>query len=234
MALQVIGAGFGRTGTLSMKSALETLGFVKTHHMLEVFPSKQQVRLWHDIAHGKPPQWDAVFEGFQASMDFPSSGYYQELCNHYPEAKVVLTVRDADGWYRSANDTIYAMGKAVPTWLIAVVPHARKITEMVNAAVWERVFHGRFEDEAFAKEVYLNHIEAVKTAVPPEKLLIFHPKEGWEPLCTFLGCEVPATEFPNLNDSQEFKRRISVLKVIAKLPLILGGIALLVLLARFF
>ncbi len=234
MALQVIGAGFGRTGTLSMKSALETLGYVKTHHMLEVFPSKQQVRLWHDIAHGKPPQWDAVFDGFQASVDFPSSGYYQELCNHYPDAKVVLTVRDADGWYRSAKDTIYAISKAVPNWLIALVPHVRKNMEMVNAAVWDHVFQGRFEDEAYAKAVFLKHIEAVKASVPPEKLLVFHPKEGWGPLCAFLECETPNTEFPRLNDSAEFKRRISVLKVIAKLPLILGAIVLLALLARFF
>ncbi|MEO1029694.1 MAG: sulfotransferase family protein [Pseudomonadota bacterium] len=125
MALKVIGAGFGRTGTLSMKAALEQLGYVKTHHMLEVMPSKDQRKHWLAIAQGERVDWDEVFEGFEASVDFPSSTYYTELLEKYPEAKVILTVRDPDKWYVSASNTIYAIGKAIPGWARKVFPPIR-------------------------------------------------------------------------------------------------------------
>jgi hypothetical protein len=226
MTLKVIGAGFGRTGTLSLKGALEMLGYVKTHHMAEVLPSKVQVGLWHDIAMGKKPAWDAIFDGYQASVDFPSSGYYRELLAEYPDAKVVLTVRDVDSWYRSATDTIFAFGHAVPAWLKFFVPRVRRALEMVDACVWQRVFQGRFADETYAKQVFVDHIEAVKTHVPVDQLLIFEVKEGWQPLCQFLGCQVPDAEFPNLNDTNEFNRRVRILRIVSVLPLVLVGLAL--------
>lgn len=214
MALKVIGAGFGRTGTMSLKVALERLGFVKTHHMDEVLPSKTQRACWHDIATGKPANWDAVFEGYEASVDFPSSTYYNELSAHFPDAKIVLTVRDADRWYVSARDTIYAFGKALPAWLQTAVPVLRTIREMVDGAIWDRVFHGRFEDEAYAKQVFRDYIEQVKRDVPAEKLLVFEVKQGWEPLCAFLDCDVPDTPFPHVNDTASFKKMIRNTRIV--------------------
>lgn len=226
MSLKVIGAGFGRTGTLSLKTALEKLGFVKTHHMLEVVPNEAQRAFWHDIALGKPTDWATVFEGYQASVDFPSSTYYKELLTAFPDAKVVLTVRDPDRWYVSARDTIYAIGKALPAWITRLVPFLRRNQEMVDGTIWQRVFDCRFEDEAYAKKVFTDYIEQVKRDVPAEKLLVFEVKEGWEPLCAFLECDVPDDPFPNVNDSKSFKKMIRRIKLVFTSMMALIGIAL--------
>ena len=222
MALKVIGAGFGRTGTLSLKQALETLGYRKTHHMEEVLLSARQVSYWHDVGAGKPVDWDAVFEGFEASVDFPSSAYYRELLAHFPEAKVVLTHREFESWYTSANATIYAVGHAMPRWLKWLVPQARKGFEMADACVWQRVFRGRFADKEHTRKVYQGHLEAVQAHVPADQLLVYQVKEGWEPLCTFLGVSVPAEEFPHVNDTAAFLRRVRVLRLLGWLPALLG------------
>ena len=226
MALKVIGAGFGRTGTLSMKAALEKLGYLKTHHMLDVSPNKQQTEYWHQIAMGEPPDWDAVFAGYEASVDFPSCSYYKDLLAHYPEAKVVLTIRDPDRWYTSASNTIFAIGNATPTWAKKLVPRIRQITQMVDGTVWNRVFNGRFEDEAYAKQVFRDHIEQVKVDVPADKLLIFEVKDGWEPLCAFLDKDVPDTPFPHANDTEQFKKFIRKTKRSFTGLYMIGAIAL--------
>jgi Sulfotransferase domain len=208
MTLKVIGAGFGRTGTMSMKFALEQLGYNQTHHMISVMHDEQQRQYWHDIAMGKQPDWDAVFDGFEASVDFPSCSYYQDLLAHYPDARVVLTVRDPDRWYRSASDTIYAIGKATPRWARKFIPSIRQNAQMVNGTVWNRVFQDRFEDEAYAKQVFRDYIEQVKSHVPADRLLVFEVSQGWGPLCAFLGKEIPDTPFPNVNDSEQFQQLI--------------------------
>ncbi len=230
MSLRVIGAGFGRTGTLSLKSALETLGFSKTHHMKEVLASPRQMRLWHAVATGQQPQWDAIFDGYQASVDFPSASYWRELVTHYPDAKVVLSVRDPDSWYRSANETIHAVSTAMPQWIGRLVPLARLQIEMVNAAVWQRVFHGRFTDRTYAIEIFNAHIAAVRKEVPEDRLLVFEAAQGWAPLCAFLGCPIPDAPYPHLNDTQQFRRMVRILRAVAVLPVVIGA-ALLVALA---
>lgn len=213
MGLQVIGSGFGRTGTMSMKVALEQLGYLKTHHMEYVLKNADQRAYWHDVATGGTPDWVKIFDGYQASVDFPSASYYKELLAAFPDAKVVHTVRDADRWYKSASETIYAMGQASPAWAQKFIPFVRKNKEMVNGAVWNRVFHGRFEDEACAKQVFRDYTEQVKADIPADKLLIFEVKDGWEPLCTFLGKEVPDTDFPHVNDSASFRKMIRNIKL---------------------
>jgi hypothetical protein len=226
MALEVIGAGFGRTGTLSLKAALERLGYVKTHHMLEVLPSKKQSLLWLDVAKGNPPQWDEIFDGYAACVDHPASSYYEEIMQHYPNAKIVLSVRDADTWYKSASSTIYALPKAIPAWAKFLIPRMRRTLDMGNGTVWEKLFHGRFGDENYAKKIFLEHIEQVKTKVPSEKLLVFEVKQGWEPLCAFLGCDVPDEPFPHLNDAANFKKALRLLKFASFAPLFIGLIIL--------
>jgi len=214
MALEVIGAGFGRTGTASLKAALEQLGYVKTHHMYEVMKSREQMRMWHEISQGIPPDWDEVFEGFPAAVDFPSASYWRELADHYPEAKVLLTVRSADSWWKSARSTIMEIGTVVPRWARRWIPRLRIDGEMVNGTVWDKMFSGRQFDEAYAKQVFLDHIAEVKAAIPPERLLVYEVRQGWEPLCAFLGKPVPETPFPHVNDTADFRKMIFRMRMV--------------------
>ncbi|MEL7031074.1 MAG: sulfotransferase family protein [Pseudomonadota bacterium] len=224
MALKVIGAGFGRTGTLSMKAALEQLGYDKCHHMLEVFPSDAQLDMWHRISQGETPDWDTVFDGYQASVDFPSSAYWRELAAQYPDAKIILTTRSFDSWYDSACETIYPVSRDIPGWMM-VIPKVRKIKEMTYGAIWDRVFGGKFEDKVAVRQVFDQHEADVKAAFSEDRLLIFHPKEGWEPLCAFLDKPVPKGTFPNVNDRASFKKQIGMMKRMQMLPFAVGGLA---------
>jgi hypothetical protein len=218
MAIRVIGAGLGRTGTLSLKTALEMLGFDKCHHMIEVFQNPAQIDYWDAAGMGRPVDWDALFTGYQAIVDYPGCRYYRQLLAHYPDAKVLLTVRDPDAWYESARETIYAISTArresgpppsSPPPFGMAPEQMQRIGQMVVRDVWQGDFGGRFEDKAHAIEVYKRHNAAVQENVPAEKLLVYQVKEGWEPLCKFLGVPVPeGTPFPHVNDRESFKSRI--------------------------
>ncbi|HLX58932.1 MAG TPA: sulfotransferase [Ktedonobacteraceae bacterium] len=198
--LKVIGAGFGRTGTFSLKNALEELGFGPCYHMTELFDRPGATEQWDAIAGGAPADWNAVFEGYQAAVDWPACAFYEELMQVYPEAKVLLTIRDPEKWYQSVISTIYQVPRPDP----ALSLHAH----MVNAIIWQGTFDGKIEDKDYAIAVFLQHIEEVKRQVPAEKLLVYDVKEGWEPLCAFLGVEVPAGKaFPHLNDRENFVGR---------------------------
>ncbi len=229
MALQVIGAGFGRTGTTSLKAALEQLGFSKCHHMEEVMTSRSQTAFWWALAERGADTadtgWDEIFEGFQASCDWPSSTYWEELHRHYPEAKIILTVRDEQRWYESCSATIYSISFLVPTWITRMIPPLHRMNTMVIASVWDGVFHGRFEDRDHAVKIYRAHVAYVKATAPPDKLLVFEAKQGWEPLCQFLGVPVPEGSYPHLNDSARFKLVIRVVRTVGWLvPVALAGI----------
>jgi hypothetical protein len=224
VGLEVIGAGFGRTGTLSLKIALERLGYSKCHHMMEVFRSPDQGRMWKAIADGETPNWDKVFDGFKASVDFPSSIFYRELAEKYPDAKVVLTVRSSESWYRSASETIFAIGRVTPGWLKSVAPHLGRIFHMHDRLLWGRTFNKKTDDPAHAKSVYERHNAEVQGVIPRERLLVYEVKQGWGPLCAFLGKPVPETPFPNVNDTAEFQKRIRLMKVIGWAPLVLAAI----------
>jgi len=209
-----------------LKTALEKLGYVKTHHMLEVFPSAKQVRIWNDIGNGIAPDWDAVFDGYQACVDFPASSYYKALLAHYPDAKVILTVRDVDKWYLSTKRTIYRFGAIIPKWARWLIPRIGKIYSLSEGNIWNRVFDGRFEDEAYAKQVFRDHTEEVKATIPPEKLLVFEVAQGWEPLCTFLDVPIPDDPFPRLNDTASMHRMQTVMQIIFTAVPILIAVAI--------
>ncbi len=208
MALQIIGAGFGRTGTLSIKGALEDLGFSKCYHMREVFKNPQHAALWQAAADGKPTDWDALLEGYQATVDWPGCTFYKELTAKYPDAKVLLNVRDPEAWYKSANDTIYETSQPgfSPFFIMSLVPRIRRMIRLSQSLIWRNTFNNRFEDKDYAISVFKDHIEAVKAAVPAENLLVYSVKEGWEPLCRFLEVDVPDKPFPHLHDSATFRR----------------------------
>ena len=219
MALQVIGAGFGRTGTTSLKAALEQLGFSKCHHMEEVMQAPQQVSFWQTLADGGDVDWEEVFDGFQSSCDWPSCTYWETLHHHYPDARIILTVRDEQRWYDSVAATIYAVSFLLPLWITRMIPPLHRVNRMVIASVWDGVFGGRFEDREHALAIYREHIARVKAIAPPDKLLVFEAADGWEPLCLFLGVPIPAGEYPHLNDAAQIKRVIRIAKALGWLML---------------
>jgi hypothetical protein len=199
MALQVVGAGFGRTGTLSLKRALEMLGFGPCYHMVEVFPRPEHVAMWHGLAFGKPIDWDLLFQDFRATVDWPSARWWREIAAHFPDAKVVLSLRDPEAWYKSMSETIYQpMKDAAPDHAPDLV---RLQNEMVHKAILGETFDHRFEDKAHAIEVFQRHNQEVRDAIEPARLLVFDVREGWAPLCRFLGVPIPGEPFPRLNDT---------------------------------
>jgi hypothetical protein len=223
--LEIIGAGFGRTGTLSLKTALEQLGFSPCHHMQEVMTSREQVDHWHDACEGGKPDWDLVFRRYRAACDWPSSAYWEELCDHFSDAKVILTVRDPRRWYQSTAETIYPISTRLPRWLLWAIPRLRRWQQMVIATIWEGTFDGRFEDEDHAVRVFEENSERARRVVAPDRLLVFDARDGWEPLCAFLGVPVPEGPYPHVNEAARMKRAAKALEVLRWLPLIvLAGV----------
>ncbi|MCY1079359.1 sulfotransferase family protein [Archangium lansingense] len=208
--MRLIGAGFGRTGTKSLQAALEELGLRRCYHMTELANNPSHVDHWADAVAGRPVDWKRLFQGYEATVDWPGCTFYKELMVAFPDAKVLLSVRDPEKWYESAYNTIYSGLRAFPFNVIRyAVPHLRRMARTVDDIIWDGTFKGRFGDKQFAIEVYNRHIEDVKKHVPAERLLVYEVKEGWEPLCRFLGVEVPKDKpFPRLNDTADFQKMI--------------------------
>ena len=195
MALAVIGAGLGRTATFSLKFALEHLGFGPCHHMSEVFADgRRQVPLWIEASRGNP-DWDAIFAGFQATTDYPACSYWRELAAHYPDAKVILTVRDPDSWFESVSATIFS--DAMQGTL-----EGSAVGALMQGAIFDH-FDGDITDRAFMTDWFERRNQEVIDTLPPERLLVYSPKQGWEPLCAFLGVPVPEIPFPRVNSRDE-------------------------------
>jgi len=195
MALEVIAAGLGRNATFSMKFALEHLGFGPCHHMSEVFADgRKQVPLWIEASQGNP-DWDAIFANFRSSSDYPSATYWRELAEFYPEAKVVLTTRDPDSWFQSVNETIFS-----PRMMDSLKGSPAEV--MMNGVIFNH-FDGDITDRAFMTDWYVKRNQEVVDTLPAERLLQFHPKMGWQPLCDFLGVDVPDVPFPRVNSRDE-------------------------------
>jgi hypothetical protein len=210
MSIQVIGAGLGRTGTLSLKAALEELGFAKCYHPLEVFASMDQARTWDAAARGEPVDWDRLFAGFRATVDLPGCVFYRELLAKYPEAKVILTLRDPERWYDSVRPTIHLLGNTFPKWTVLVLSPRQRVFQRMLDRLRDRMFRGRFEGRAFAIDVFNRHNEQVRRDVTADRLLVYEISQGWGPLCAFLGVPVPEGKpFPHLNDAAAFRARIN-------------------------
>jgi hypothetical protein len=233
--VKVVGAGFGRTGTMSLKAALETLGFGPCYHMIEVFEHPEHAGFWQAAWRGEPVDWDGLLGGYEAAVDWPACTFYEELLQRYPDARVLLSVRDPERWYESTRDTIYQISKitagsrlsrAVFAFVGLFVFGVFEIGRMGNEIIWQGTFDGRFEDRSHAIEVFLRHNEEVKRREPAEKLLVFEVKEGWGPLCEFLGVAEPDKPFPRLNDAAQMRRRIRAVQA-----LFLAVLAVLALLA---
>lgn len=207
----VIGAGFGRTGTMSLKVALEQLGFGPCYHMVEVATNAGHLQQWSDLADGKHVDLSVLLKNYNAAVDWPTVKYYKELLALHPDAKVILTTRDAESWYNSALNTIYQSSH--PGLLVSIFfPKIARFSAMTKKIVWKGTFDDRFNDKGYAIRVYEKHIEEVRRVVPAENLLEFSVKDGWKPLCEFLQVPVPHGAFPNVNDQQEFQRRTRTYK----------------------
>lgn len=227
MPLEVIGAGFGRTGTSSLKQALETLGFDRCYHMFEVGNNKAAPQYWLDADAGREVDWEQLFSGYRAAVDWPACHFYRELHEMYPDAKVVLTVRDAAKWYRSAKETIYPMSHSFPRWSLFINQGLRVFHQMIEEIVWQGTFEGKFlSDPEGSQAIFNRHIEEVKQAIPAEQLLVFESTQGWEPLCEFLGVEVPSEPYPRANDAEEMKAQIAKIKWVFRGIHILGAIGI--------
>jgi hypothetical protein len=206
MPLELIGAGLGRTGTLSLKLALEQLGFEPCHHMIEVLAENARAADWIEAAEGRLG-WEALFAGYSATVDYPGCVFWRELVEYYPEAKVVLSVRDAESWFESTQATIFAPANVLR---LANSP----MSEFFEKAV-RRDYGDRIHDREFMIEQFRRHNAAVERAVPKSRLLVYEVSQGWDPLCRFLGVPAPDVPFPRVNSREEFASR-SVSKAVRR------------------
>jgi hypothetical protein len=234
MPLKIIGAGYGRTGTMSLYTALNQLGF-PCYHMMEVFKNKDgsHLKFWREVANapaGRQYDWEKVFANYTAAVDNPACCVWRELAAADPDAKVILTLhpKGPDAWYDSTIDTIYFTENQ---WQFHVLefatPFGRKFADMSRKLIWQRTLQGTMDDRAKAIACYQAHIEEVKAAIPPERLLIYTVDQGWGPLCKFLGISEPTGAFPNVNDRAQIKKTIAGMSrgayaILAGAALVLG------------
>ncbi len=203
MGLKVIGAGFGRTGTASLKLALEQLGFGPCYHMSEVLANAGHMDLWNAAAAGEP-DWDAIFKDYASTTDFPASIYWRELANYYPDAKIILSLRDAERLCESTQETILS----------------REMMRRLEGTPWrvmlentiDALFDGNIHDHDTLIRVFNEHTPKVKAAFGPDRLLVFEAKDGWAPLCAFLGVAVPEGDYPRVNSKEELQGMIAMLE----------------------
>ncbi|KAJ7485588.1 hypothetical protein FB451DRAFT_1432056 [Mycena latifolia] len=223
--MQVLGLGFSRTGTASLKIALETLGYVETSHGRTVGAASPSVHdMWIEATkakfHGKGTlygraEWDRLLGDYQAVTDWPHTLFAEDLIAAYPEAKVVLTTRSPDSWWKSFEATIVEARR--PTLL-------GRLREWLDPVYGKRQYLGRLTTTAFfrtehitediAKARFTVYYDEVRSLVPKDRLLEFSVKEGWAPLAGFLGKEVPATPFPRVNDTEQFQKLIATRRAI--------------------
>ena len=198
MSLRIIGAGLGRTGTLSLKVALERLLDGPCYHMAEIFGHPEHIPAWHAAAREQMPDWRALFAGYRACVDWPAASFWRELMDAFPNALVLLSLRDAESWWRSAHQTIFTASREVHgEW-----------REMIDA-----VFAARFtlalDDRAACIAAFERHNAEVRRTVPRARLLEWRASDGWAPLCAALGVPVPSEPFPRMNTSEEFLARFA-------------------------
>ena len=204
MSIQVIGAGFGRTGTLSTKAALEQLLGGRCYHMESVVHSERQLDHWFRWAKDpeREPDWDAIFEGFVACVDAPVCFFWEELMARYRDAKVVLTVRDPERWYASFHSLIKTNIKA--SWMGLFSSRSRRFGKL-GRVMGKRFVGSLDKDRAIA--TYEAHNQRIRDGVPSDRLLEMSVKDGWAPLCAFLDRPVPSAPFPHLNEGMDTIRK---------------------------
>lgn len=200
MGLKVIGSGFGRTGTMSTKIALEQLGFGPCHHMVEVMADPAQPPYWDAVVAGQQVDWKAVFAGYTTQVDFPGAAVWHQLAEAFPEARVIHTERPEDEWWASYSKTIGKFFATAPD--LPLPPHIAAIFRTMDSLLIKGVFGGLDRDASIA--AYRANNARVRATIPADRLLVFTPSDGWAPLCAFLGVAVPDAPFPRTNARDEF------------------------------
>lgn len=210
--MKVIGVGFGRTGTMSLKGALEQLGAGPCFHMIELIMGDRRERdlaNWMKVAEGGPVDWHEVFDGWEATVDWPACARWREICDAFPDAQVLLNVRAFEPWYRSMQNTIRAAKLTPPDQLAhdANRPSPNPLLwDVIDRLIWEGDFQGRFEDEAWVREMFDARIAEIKATIPSQRLTVWElGVDGWEPLAAMLGVAAPDEPFPRLHDTSEFR-----------------------------
>lgn len=201
MALKIIGSGFGRTGTKSLKQGLETLGFGPCHHMYEVMASERQQALWMGAMHGDEIDWNEMYAGFSSQVDWPGLHYWHEASIAFPGAKVVHTERDEEDWWASFSTTIGKFHTVLDQ--VPLPPNLNAFFGTVKKTMVDPLF-GDHTSKASAIAAYRAHNARVRQIIPADRLLVFNVRQGWGPLCDFLGVDVPDTAFPRTNPRSEF------------------------------
>ncbi len=194
MSIKVIGAGFGRTGTDSMREALTILGFGPCHHMKAVMADEENKQLWRAVSRGETPDWDHIFAGYHSCVDWPSAHYWRDLIEHYPDAKVILTNRSPESWWNSFESTI-----------LKGIERSTDPESLGLALVANQVFEGSPHDKDKAMAIFKANVKSVIETVPADRLLVHNLGDGWDPLCAHLGVGVPDQDYPGLNSSAQFK-----------------------------
>ena len=204
MGLQVIGAGLGRTGTTSLKLALEELLGGRCYHMLEVRERAGDPDAWGDAYEGRPPDWRGFFGGYVAAVDWPSAPFWRELSEAFPDAPIILSARDVDSWWQSASSTIFI---AVATYFAPDAP-ADGWTRMGRGMM--STFTPAWQDETRAKAAYLAYNDHVRATAPADRLVEWSPSDGWGPICSALGLDAPDRPFPHVNTTAEARAAIGL------------------------
>lgn len=217
MSIKIIGAGFPRTGTTTLKGSLEALGFNKVYHMKVLLVNPDQRHYWKQLDETGDTDWDGLYNGYDATVDFPCYPWYKEHMKRYPDAKVILTVRDFESWYKSVSSTVYTAGPQTAGEKIKMMgklltdSRARKVVKCIKFFknyFFKGKLQGRFGDKEFARKFWDDHIAEVKATVPADKLLVYDVRDGWAPLCNFLGVPIPSEPLPHLNKKENFKEML--------------------------
>ena len=191
--MKLINAGLGRTGTTSLKGALEHLGFGPVYHSTDLFTSREDLALWEAAMEGAKMDWRAFFAPYEVA-DWPVGLFYKEIIRAHPEAKVMLSVRDPEGWFESISGTLKQVRN-----LNLPIPQVQRIKNFLEVYAVNGLFKGKVNDKTFMMDFFERHTQEVKAFVGEENLLVYSVKEGWEPLCDFLDVPVPDEPFPRLN-----------------------------------
>jgi hypothetical protein len=202
MELKVVGAGVGRTGTHSLKIALEQLLGAPCHHMMEILGDPSQAPAWIDAIEGRPVDWSAMLLRYRAIVDWPGGAFWRELSQANPDALVLLSVRDPEDWYRSASNTIFLSFDRVP-------PELAPWMQAVRMLLRDR-FSDQFDDPQAMMDAYFRHNDAVRAEVPASRLLEWNIGDGWGPICQRLELPVPAGPFPVTNSTGEFREMVGL------------------------
>ena len=197
MALSIIGAGFGRTGTDSMRHALRMLGFGPCFHMFEIMENEAHKTAWRKVAAGGAPNWEALFARFQSTVDWPAAFYWRDLAAHFPDAKILLTVRSTESWLRSMQNTI-----------LPSLADSTDENSLGLKLIRDQVFGGNITDLDHVARVYEQNIADVQAAFGPDRLLTYQLGSGWAPLCEFLDVAVPQADFPRGNTPEDFHKLV--------------------------